>query len=143
MHYRRLRGEHPAPDEYEARFSQESLFTMPIEKTRATGELDTTSTVIPEKEQVWPHVLIAGYEILGELGKGGMGVVYKARHLRLNRVVALKMIRAGTDAHSEELLSFLNEARAVARLQHPNIVQIFEVGPEDSNSHSAPTFEGF
>src|SRR5262249_40903427 len=69
--------------------------------------------------------VVEGYEVLGELGRGGMGVVYKARHLKLNRVVALKMIRTGAQAGREELLRFKREAEAVARLQHPNIVQVF------------------
>ena len=73
-----------------------------------------------------PH--IPGYEIIDELGTGGMGVVYKARSLQLNRLVALKMVRSGAHAVAEELRRFLAEAEAVARLQHPGIVQIFEIG---------------
>ena len=74
---------------------------------------------------------IAGYEILGELGRGGMGVVYRARQVRLNRPCVLKMILGGAHAGAEAAARFLAEAEAVARLQHPNIVQIHHIGEAD------------
>ena len=68
------------------------------------------------------------YELLKVLGEGGMGIVYKARQLSLNRPVALKMIKAARFPSADEVRRFQNEAEAVARLDHPNIVPIFEVG---------------
>ena len=63
--------------------------------------------------------------------RGGMGIVYKARHLRLNRVVALKMLRAGAYAGADERARFQREAQVVAGLRHPNIVQVYDVGDHE------------
>jgi serine/threonine protein kinase/predicted Zn-dependent protease len=71
---------------------------------------------------------LSQFDLLAELGRGGMGVVYKARHRRLNRIVALKMIRDSKHASPETHKRFLIEAEAVARLRHPNIVEIYDFG---------------
>jgi WD40 repeat protein/predicted Ser/Thr protein kinase len=82
----------------------------------------------------------AGYQILSELGRGGMGVVYLARQVRLKRLVALKMILAGAHAADQERTRFRTEAEAVARLQHSNVVQIYEVGEHDGRPYIALEF---
>ncbi len=92
------------------------------------GPADGVEAEIPVAASAWPE--IPGYEILGKLGEGGMGVVYKARQVELNRLVALKMIlpaRAG----EQGVARFRVEAEAVAQMQHPNIVQIFEIGEHE------------
>ncbi len=84
-------------------------------------------------EWIAPH--IPGFDILGELGRGGMGVVYRARHHLLNRPCALKMILAGAHASPEASIRFLAEAEAVARARHPNIIQIYEIGSHDGHAY--------
>src|SRR5215831_6407621 len=88
-----------------------------------TTSPDNASTPpVPETPVGWPQV--PGYEILELLGQGGMGVVFKARHIHLNRLVAIKMIRNSSYAGPDERLRFLAEAEAIATIQHPGVVQV-------------------
>src|SRR5829696_667194 len=88
---------------------------------------------IPRKHRPSP----AGFELLGELGRGGMGVVYKARQTALNRLVALKMILGGYYAHDADRLRFMAEAEAAASVKHPNVVQMYEFGYADEQPYFA------
>jgi serine/threonine-protein kinase len=83
---------------------------------------------------------VSGYEIEAVLGHGGMGVVYKARDLRLNRPVALKMLLTGVFATAEERERFLREAEAEAGLSHPHIVQVHQVGDHDGRPYYTMEF---
>jgi serine/threonine-protein kinase len=97
------------------------LFPTPS-PDRAAEYAGDTGTELPR---------IPGYDVEALVGRGGMGVVYKARHLRLNRFVALKMLITGALASPQERMRFQREAEAVASLHHPNIVQIHDVGDHD------------
>jgi serine/threonine-protein kinase len=108
-------GDQPSVEEYRARFPTLSL--------TLSSSPQLLAAVLPRT--------IAGYEILGVIGRGGMGVVYRARQLSLKRTVAIKLIRAAAHAGSEEVARFRAEAETLARLQHPNVVQIHEVGEHD------------
>jgi hypothetical protein len=75
---------------------------------------------------------VPGYDVLGEHGRGGMGVVYRAKQKGLNRVVALKMLLGGTYADGTELARFFGEAEVVAAVRHPNVIQVYEYGQHES-----------
>ena len=97
--------------------------------------LDSIATRLPTDDGPVDHNQLSsmgfappGYEILEKLGSGGMGIVYKARQVGLGRLVALKVIRGESEYHPAMLERFRIEGQAVARLRHPNVVQIFEVG---------------
>jgi tetratricopeptide (TPR) repeat protein/tRNA A-37 threonylcarbamoyl transferase component Bud32 len=84
-----------------------------------------------------PPPELPDYEILEEIGRGGMGRVYRARHKKLNRMVALKMLHAVYQDFPQALARFRTEAEAIARLQHANIVQIYDVGESSSGPYLA------
>ena len=96
------------------------------------AEENNAATVVPIS--VWESggfpTHIGNYEILDEIGRGGMGIVFRARHRDLHRIVALKVIRSGEFASPEETSRFRAETEACARLQHPNIVPIYDVGEQ-------------
>src|SRR5262249_28900186 len=101
-------------------------------------DLPENTTEVPLATPVAPaRPMLPGYEILGELGRGGMGVVYKARHTALKRLVALKMILAGPHAGPGLFDRSRTEGQAVARFHHPHIVQIYEVHEHDGLPYCA------
>jgi eukaryotic-like serine/threonine-protein kinase len=104
----------------------DALFPTPTEPGATPPERPQEGAVLPR---------IPGYEVEALLGRGGMGVVFRARHLRLNRLVALKMALAGAYAGPQERGRFQREAEAVAGLGHPNIVQIHDVGDSDGRPY--------
>src|SRR5207247_1481944 len=117
-------GEAPDWDAHLARFPQ---YTAELASLRKADQILDDADERPAVALA-PGSRFDGYELLEEVGRGGMGVVYKARQFALDRVVALKVIRLGGEAGEGERRRFESEARAIARLHHPNIIQIYEVG---------------
>jgi serine/threonine-protein kinase len=101
---------------------------------------DSAPTCAGSAPEVTPLPELPGYAVESVLGRGGMAVVYRARHLRLNRSVALKMLLTGPFARPEERERFRLEAEAVAGLRHPNIVQVYDSGELDGRSYFTMEF---
>jgi predicted Ser/Thr protein kinase len=143
LHYRGRRGDTPSRDDYRQRFQEygdwiEDLLAATgadgaaLQGPQGVSDLHTQPyrmDLLQGSEQAGPDTPdLPGYEVREELGRGGMGVVYQARQVGLNRTVALKMIRPEVVASPEHRACFRAEAETVAQVQHPHIVQIYEIG---------------
>jgi hypothetical protein len=142
---RQEHGETPNLSEFGQRFPEHAKnLRVQIELRQAVDAAGADTTAEGARNGAaapaadWP--IIPGYAVEGVLGRGGMGVVYKARQVGLNRLVALKLLRWGPDSSPEERTRFRAEAEAVARLQHPHVVQIHEVGEQDGRPFLALEF---
>lgn len=108
--------------------SESDAPTAPLRKTRGPGSASRVLRTFGD------------YEVLSEIARGGMGVVYRARQTKLNRVVAVKMILQGQLASKDDIQRFYSEAEAAARLEHPGIVPVFEVGEIDDQHYFSMGF---
>lgn len=147
--YRREAGEQPQPADYvtaageNVSIIQEALSTnLRLNSSTGRFERGVISTVAPDRSSVPEkrREQIGEYRIIEEIARGGMGVVYKARHRTLDRTAAVKLIRGGDQAGEEELRRFQIEASAAAQLDHPAIVPVFELGQHDGQPFLAMAF---
>ena len=144
-------GQRPDPTEWYDRFPRwrEQLRCQFAAHGLLNGSREGPSTVAEETRASAPEtpplpnrkeLRFGRYEVLAEVGRGGMGVVYQARDTVLGRLVALKTIRSGPQAHTEEVERFYREARAEAQLDHPHIVEVLDIGQAGDEHYFAMAF---
>lgn len=138
-------GQEPRFDDFHARFPDlrgdlEQLFQVhEVLRKEEQEQVDRRSEASRPSGSAR---LVGDFELLDELGRGGMGVVYRARHTRLDRIVALKVILSGSHAGPKERDRFRREVLAAGRLDHPNIVRVHEVGEHDGRPYCAMEYVG-
>src|SRR5438105_2274739 len=152
VEYRLRAGETVATNEYAVRFPDlahepAALLSLARAAERRFADVGAGDTFFefPERpsdssETVPPLPSVAGYQVLCEVGRGGMGIVYRAQQTALGRIVALKMLRSTGEPTPAELARLRTEAEAVGRLQHANIVQIHDVGEAAGRPYQAMEF---
>jgi tRNA A-37 threonylcarbamoyl transferase component Bud32 len=136
---------HPSPDELTRSRAltptpggDSTAASTGTDPDRTRPRTDTLADTAPAVSR--PDAAVPGYEVLSELGRGGMGVVYRAVHLKLNRPVALKMVLGDARADSQEVIRFLAEAGAVAAVKHPRVVGVYDFGEHDGRPYLALEF---
>jgi eukaryotic-like serine/threonine-protein kinase len=145
---RQIRGETACADDYLTDFPElaeplsrlfevHGALSLPPELRPSPDHGLRNSVLNGARSEIASAPRVPGYEIEGILGRGGMGVVYLARHRALDRIVALKVLQEGRQSEPEHRARFEREAAAVAKCQHPNLVQIHEIGEYDGHSYLA------
>jgi hypothetical protein len=145
---RRALGQSLRPEDWYARYPQwrERLWLWFAVENEVTEDRspNTMATVaqnpLPASAEAVPQKALGRYQLLGELGRGGMGIVYRARDTILGRVVALKRIRAGVLAGAEAVERFYREARAAAQLKHPNIISLYDIDQQEDEHYLTMEF---